>query len=120
MNRYLIIGKSPHMCDVFLKDAQGAFRQHKFSRGKKLEITENEMTFHVTRQEAYGLIRVIELDPIEEEPAPLSIVLDEPVVEPEEEILIEEESPSVHIEETESDEAVAPPRKRRKRKKPQI
>ena len=120
MNRYLIIGKSPQMCDVFLKDEKGLFRQHKFISGKKMEITEREMTFHVIRQQGYGLIQVVKLDPVEEkELSPVSIVLDEPVEEPEEEILIEEEAPAVHIEETESVEAVAPPRKRRKRKKPQ-
>lgn len=118
MNRYLIIGKSPQMCDVFLKDANGLFRQHKFISGKKMEITEKEMTFHVIRQEGYGLIQVVKLDPIEEEkPSPVTIILDEPAEEPEEEIVIEEKAPAVHIEETESVEAVAPPRKRRKRKK---
>jgi len=106
------------MCDVFLKDADGIFRQHKFISGKQMEITEKEMTFHVVRQEGYGLIRVIKLDPVEEKkPSPVSIILDEPAPEPEEEIVIEEEAPAVHIEETESVEAVAPPRKRRKRKK---
>ncbi len=120
MERYLIIGKSSHMCDVFLKDADGIFRQHKFISGKKMEITEKEMTFHVIRQQGYGLIRVIKLDPIaEKEPSPVSIVLDEPAEEPKEEIFTEETAPTVYIAETESVEAVAPPRKRRKRKKPQ-
>lgn len=119
MKRYLIIGKSPQMCDVFLKDAQGKFRQHKFNRGKKMEVTEHEMTFHVIRQQGYKLIQVVELDPVEEEPKPLPIELDEPVKEAEE-VFIVEETPAVHIEESDTKEAVAPTRKRRKRKKSQV
>jgi len=120
MNRYLIIGKSPQMCDVFLKDDNGVFRQHKFISGKKMEITEKEMTFHVIRQQGYGLIKLVELDPIEEElPTEKSLILEDPIEEVEEEVIIEEESPAVNIEEVESKEAVAPPRKRRRRKKAQ-
>lgn len=119
MKKYLIIGKTPHVTDLFLLDDKGVFRQHRMLQGKKMEVTENQLSFYTERLVARKAIQIIELE--EEVPEPTPIVLEEPAPEPEEEILITEATPGVMVTETASVEAIAPtPKKRRRRKKKKI
>lgn len=115
MKRYKLIGKTPHMRDLFLLDENGVFRQHKIINGKSMIVTENQLSFYTERLVAWKQIALIELEEKVEEPLPIK--LEEPAPEPEEELILEE-TPGVLVVETTSDEAVAPtPKKRRRRKK---
>ena len=123
MKKYLIIGKTPHITDLFLLDDKGVFRQHRIIQGKQMEVTENQLSFYTERLVARKAIQLVELEEEVPEPTPVitPIVLEEPAPEPEEEILIMEETPGVVVTETSSVEAVAPtPKKRRRRKKKKI
>lgn len=111
MKRYRIIGKSKQMRSVFLRDIEtGKFVQHRLIRGKTIDCTEEELTFHVERQQGYKILEVIELpDEIEEIPA---VVEPEPEPEP---VFIESEEEEV--EDDSSEELPKPKRARSRRRK---
>jgi hypothetical protein len=121
MKKYLLIGKSPQMRSVFLRDPKtGLFEQYKIRQGITREITEDEMTFHVQRQAGYGILRIIELEePVVEEvketaPKKLAIEWVEPAPEEEE----PEIGPGVEVFEVEAEEPEVPKyHKRRSRQK---
>lgn len=116
MKKYLLIGKSPQMRMVLLRDPKtGLFEQHKIRQGLTREITEEQMTFHVERQAGFGILRCVELEE--------KVVVPEPVVEefveaPVIEWQAPEIGPGVEVDEIETEELEVPkPRKRRTRRK---
>ena len=122
MKKYLLIGKSPQMRSVFLRDpATGLFEQYKIRQGISREVTEEEMTFHVQRQAGYGILRIVELEeeePVVEKVAPKTPEIEWPSYEAPEPAPEPEIGPGVEVYETEAEEPAVPkPKKRRSRRK---
>ena len=112
MDRYRIIGKSRQMSSVFLFDKNGKLRQHRVIAGKKIDVDEDQLSFHVHRLVGMKAIKLVKLE--EEAPAPVveaPVVLEEPKVV---EALPVEESLGVTVVETQGDN---PPRRRRRKKR---
>lgn len=109
MARYLIIGKSPHMEQIFLVE-NGRFVEKRISRGQKIEIDESQMNFHLRRRATRKAIQIIELDDeapkAEPEEIKSTIVFDEPPIE---------KTPAVKIVEIDQE---APAKKESAKKKP--
>lgn len=64
--RYKVIGKTPQMRTVMLYDEKGNLRQKCIQRGIEYEVSESEMNFHIRRQEARKILKVIEIETEEE------------------------------------------------------
>jgi galactokinase len=116
VKNYLIIGKSPHMTSIYVKTETGEYRQVKMSRGKKIYLREDQMSFHIQRQEAHKRIVVHEISEdemataLKEKPGKRSGLVEYDKTNP---------SPDVAVEEfaSESTEVKPPVRRRRRRKK---
>lgn len=81
MKRFRIIGKTNQMRSVFLRDPKtGKFVQHKITRGKTIEVNEDELTFHVDRQKGFKILDVVEIPELVEPSVPVE---EEPKSEPE-------------------------------------
>jgi hypothetical protein len=79
MKKYLLIGKSGQARSSFRRDPDtGKFIQFKIMRGGKVELTEEEMTFHIRRQAGFGILKIEEIE-VEPQPEPEAKV-EKPVV----------------------------------------
>ena len=77
MDYYRIVGKSKKIVYIFLLDENGKFAQHRISRGKHIDVSEDQITFHAQRQEVKGDVAFIKIDaPVEEE---IEVVEEKPV-----------------------------------------
>jgi len=96
MKKYLLIGKSEQVRSSFRRDpATGKFVQFKIGRGMKIELNEDEMTFHVQRQAGFGILKIVEIE--EPEPEVKAEPIPEPIIEwpdsdPEEDTPVVEET----------------------------
>ena len=114
MKRYRIIGKSKQMRSVSLFDPeQGRDVQHKIGSGKSIDITEEQMTFHVERQQALGILRIVELEEEVVGEVPTEVA-PEPEPEPEQVPWPEEEKVEEAPPEEEEAEPAPKPKKRAK------
>ena len=67
--QFNLIGKSRQMRSVHFLDEDGKFRQYQIRLGITLgPIPESRMTFHVQRQEAKGVLQIVEIPQVEEKP----------------------------------------------------
>jgi len=99
MKKYLVIGKSEQVRSSFRRDpATGKFVQFKIGRGIKVELTEEEMTFHIERQAGFGILKIAEIEVKEEAPVVVEVVPEKesPItwVDPEPEAVEEPEKPA--------------------------
>lgn len=62
--QFNLIGKSRQMRSVHFLDEKGLFRQYQIRLGITLgPIPESRMTFHVERQQAKGVLQIVEVQP---------------------------------------------------------
>lgn len=80
MDYYRIVGKSKKIVYIFLLDENGKFAQHRITRGKHIDVSEDQITFHAKRQEIKGDVAFIKIEaPVEEE---IEVVEEKPVEAP--------------------------------------
>lgn len=113
MDRYRIIGKTKQITSVYLKDKDSdKLSQHRIILGKQIEVDENQLTFHVDRLLARKQIQLVRLGNTPEVVAALGFAENGDAPE----FFVSEETAGVNIVETQSEEAIAPRKRGRKKK----
>lgn len=71
VKQYRVVGKTTQMKSILVREGK-SFVQKNIRRGVEYTLNENQMSFHIRRQEARKILKVIEIIP---EPAAMGVEL---------------------------------------------
>ncbi len=111
MARCKLVGLKKRISSALIMSPEGKLEQHRFQKGKELELDSSQLTFHVQRLINQKVVKLVML----EENMEIPVVLEEKPLEVDnEEFFI---TTGVNTFETDKDLDEAAPKKRRGRKK---